>query len=363
MAEDDGDKTEAPTPRRRQEARENGQIARSPDLSAASLLLAAVLLLTWFGPNVVQACRIVMEETFHALNGRGDAISDPIRTLTFAAFRVGLALAPIPLGLMLVAVVVNVAQVGFNLSPDKLAPKIESLNPLNGLGRIFGKGQGVVSLLMNLVKMSLIAIMAYSAVRNRTAEIMGSQTLDYDVIFLLGGRILYDLTIRIAVLLLVLAIIDYAYQRYKITKSLMMTKQEVKDEMKNMDGDPHIKQRRRQIAMQRHMQRIKSAVPTADVIVTNPTHYAVALKYDPENMGAPKVVAKGADYLAQKIRELAVTNGVPILERPPLARALYRTVEVGQEVPEEYYAAVAEILAYVYEISGKSRRLQQRVPA
>lgn len=363
MAEDDGDKTEAPTPKRRQEARENGQIARSPDLSAASLLLAAVLLLTWFGPNVVEACKTVMEETFQGLNGRGEALTDPIRTLTLAGFKVGIALAPIPLGLMLVAVVVNIAQVGFQLSPEKLMPKIESLNPANGLGRIFGKGQGVVSLLMNLVKMGLIGIMAYSAVRNRTAEIMGSQQLDYDVIFVLGARILYDLTIRIAVLLLVLAIIDYAYQKYKITKSLMMTKQEVKDEMKNMDGDPHIKARRRQIAMQRHMQRIKSAVPTADVIVTNPTHYAVALKYDPENMGAPKVVAKGADYLAQKIRELAVTNGVPILERPPLARALYRTVEVGGEVPEEYYAAVAEILAYVYEISGKSRRLQQRVPA
>jgi flagellar biosynthetic protein FlhB len=360
MAEDNGDKTEAPTPRRLKEARDAGQVAKSQDLTTASLMLAAVMLLTWYGPNVVQVCREIMEETFgrHGIGYNG--VPDVSHMLLSIGARVGLALAPIMAGLMVVAIILNIVQVGFHLSPEKIQPKWESLNPTKGLSRIFGKGQGIVSLLMNLFKMSLIASVAYSAVADRMQLIVGAQQLEYTQLFVLGAQILHDLALRIAVLLLVLAIIDYAYQKYKITQSLKMTKQEVKDEMKSMEGDPHIKARRRQIAMQRHMQRIKSAVPTADVIVTNPTHYAIALKYDPQNMAAPKVVAKGADYLAQKIRETAIAHGVPILERPPLARALYRTVEVGQEVPEEYYSAIAEILAYVYEISGKSR---VRVPA
>ena len=360
MAEGDEDKTEAPTPRRRQEARDRGQIARSADLTSASLLLAAVLLLSSFGPGVVQACQAIMAETFGPHGIGSPNMLSPTTLMIRCTAQVGLAVAPIFVGLMLVAVVCNIAQVGFHLSPDKIQPKWEQLNPTKGLSKIFGKGQGVVSLLMNLVKMTIIAIVAYSAVAKRTHEIVGAQNLDYPSLFILGGTIVYDLALRIAVLLLVLAILDYAYQKYKITQALKMTKQEVKDEMKSMDGDPHIKQRRRQIAMARHVQRIKSTVPTADVIVTNPTHYAIALKYDPQTMAAPKVVAKGADYLAQKIREIGVANGIPLLERPPLARALYRTVEVGQDVPEEYYAAVAEILAYVYEISGKSR---VRVPA
>ena len=213
---------------------------------------------------------------------------------------------------------------------------------------------------MGLLKMVLIGWVAYSAIGKRLADIVGATALSHEQVFTLGATILHDLALRIAVLMFVLAFLDYAYQKYKITQSLKMTKQEVKDEMKSMDGDPHIKQRRRQLAMQRHVQRMKTSVPTADVIVTNPTHYAIALKYDPTNMTSPKVVAKGADQLALKIREIAGQHGIPILERPPLARALYRTVEVGQEIPEEYYAAVAEILAYVYEISGKSRL---KVPA
>jgi flagellar biosynthetic protein FlhB len=161
---------------------------------------------------------------------------------------------------------------------------------------------------------------------------------------------------RIATVLLVLAILDYLYQRFRIEKELKMTKEEVKEEMKRMEGDPKIKSRRRQIAQQAAMQRLKKDVPTADVVVTNPTHFAVALKYDPTGMAAPRVIAKGQDFLALKIREIAAEAGIPILERPPLARTLYRTVEVGQEIPEQLYAAVAEILAYVYELTGKSRR-------
>jgi flagellar biosynthetic protein FlhB len=171
--------------------------------------------------------------------------------------------------------------------------------------------------------------------------------------FHMGGSVVYSIIIRVGIVLLILAIVDYFYQRYRIEQSLKMTKQEVKDEMRSMEGDPKIKQRRRQIAMQRVIQRIKKDVPKADVVVTNPTHFAIALEYDSKTMHAPRVIAKGQDLIAMRIREVAVASGVPILERAPLARALYKMCDVGDEIPEEFYSAVAEILAYVYELSGK----------
>jgi flagellar biosynthetic protein FlhB len=154
-------------------------------------------------------------------------------------------------------------------------------------------------------------------------------------------------------MLLILALIDYAYQRHRIEQELKMSKQEVKEEMRRMEGDPKIKMRRRQLAMQAAAQRLKKDVPTADVVVTNPTEYAVALKYDPKMMNSPRVIAKGRDLMAKRIREIAIANGIPILERKPLAQALFKLVEVGHEIPEQFYAAVAEILAYVYDLGGK----------
>jgi flagellar biosynthetic protein FlhB len=174
---------------------------------------------------------------------------------------------------------------------------------------------------------------------------------------------IFSIGIRVGVLLLLLAAIDYIYQRFRVERMLRMTKSEVKDEMRSMEGDPMMKQRRRQIAVQRAMQRLKKDVPKADVVVTNPTHYAVALEYDQAKMRAPKVVAKGVDFMAERIRVLAAEAGVPIIQRPPLARAIYRMVDVGQEIPEEFYAAVAEILAYVYELSGKHLRPVQSAVA
>ncbi|MGN6504651.1 MAG: flagellar biosynthesis protein FlhB [Tepidisphaeraceae bacterium] len=353
-----GEKTEAPTPKRREQAREQGQIPKSADLTAAALMLSAVVLLGWSGEGLIAVCRDIMLNTLGP-DGIGSTEVPEIRQVMLSLFiRVGGALAPILLGMMLVAILCNIAQVGFFFSLERVQPKLSALNPTKGFSRLFSGGQGAVSLLMNLAKMGMIAAVAYSAIADRMALIAGAQKLDYVQLLGLGAQLMHDIAFRIAIFLLVLAIIDYAYQRYKINKELKMTKQEVKEEMKSMDGDPHVKQRRRQIAMQRHRQRLKTAVPTADVIVTNPTHYAIALKYEAGTMNAPKVVAKGADELAKVIREIAIENGIPLLERPPLARALYRTVEVGHEIPEEYFAAVAEILAYVYEISGKAKAIK-----
>lgn len=358
MAEDLGDKTEAPTPRRRQEAREQGNVARSRDVPSAVLLLGVLILLNWFGPGLMHAMRKVTERML------GDELSRPhVGTLgadlAAGALAVAAAMAPFMIGVVAIVMLANILQVGLLFTPKRLKPKLDTLSPIKGIKKIFGKGQALVQLGMNLLKLTLIVLVAWSAVHARLGQIVMAQELAFAQIFGLGIEIVWSIGIRIGLLLLVLSLLDYAYQKWKTERELKMTKQQVKDEMRRMDGDPQIKQRRRQIARQLAEQRARMDVPRADVVVTNPTHFAVALRYDPDSMHAPKVVAKGQDYLALRIREIAAMHGIPILERAPLARALYRMVEVGQEIPEEFYAAIAEILAYVYELTGRASRTAQ----
>jgi flagellar biosynthesis protein FlhB len=360
MAEDFGDKTEAPTPRRREEAREQGQIARSTDLTAAAMLLAFLLLMNSFGPGLVGALKTLMTELLSA-ESFTDLHPDRVApTLIKSLVITGGALAPLLVGAIIVAVVINLAQVGFVLSGKRLQPNFGILNPLGGFGRMF-KVEGLFQLVMSVLKMTLVGLVAWTAVRGRMPEIVLAQDMGYLESFGLGASIVYSIGVRVAMLLLVLAVLDYGYHRFKHERDLRMTKQEIKEEMRRMEGDPKIKQRRRQIAMQMAQKRLAKDVPTADVIITNPTEFAIALKYDADAMHAPKVVAKGQDLIAKRIREIAIEHGIPIVERKPLARALYKLVEVGQEIPEQYYGMVAEILAYVYELSGKLR--QQRQPA
>ena len=355
MAEDLGDKTEAPTPRRRQEAREQGQIARSQDLSSAALLVGAMVLLKSFGDDVVGALRALVAEALSArtLDDRSPWTAlDPFRSplVQFAK-----SLAPLLVGVALLVVAVNLAQVGWAFNPRRLRPNPGALNPFKGIGRLFGKGRSPAQAVMGALKLVLVTTVAYSALHGRLADVVLAQQTGYLQILGLAAGIVYSIGLRVGIVLLLLAVLDYALQRYRVEKQLKMTKQEVKEEMRRMEGDPRIKQRRRQVAMQIAGQRLRRDVPTADVIVTNPTEFAVALKYDNGTMYAPRVIAKGRGATARRIREIAIASGVPILERKPLARALFKLVEVGQDIPEQFYAAVAEILAYVYELSGKSR--------
>lgn len=357
MAEETGDKSEAPTPKRREEAREKGNVARSTDLTSAAMLVGGLVLLNWYGARIFSAMSTVV---FTMLDQRSLAGVDS-RNMTGGVVgllsMVGWALTPLMVGLLVLAVLVNVAQVGFRLTPDKLAPNLGALNPLKGFGRLF-QGQGLMKLVMGLLKMALVTITAYSAIHGRLNQILGAERLDSLQAFHLGAEVLYGIGLRVGILLLVLALIDYVWQRYEMEKSLKMTKQEVKDEMRHMEGDPKLKMRRRQIAQQMAKKKLARDVPTADVVITNPTEFAIALKYDSATMHAPRVVAKGQGLMAKRIRELAIAAGIPILERKPLARALYKLVEVGKEIPEEFYSAIAEILAYVYELTGKVRRKQ-----
>lgn len=356
MAEDDfGDKTEAPTPRRRTEAREQGNVARSPDLTAAVLMLSVIILLDWYGAGLLGALKTIMAEMLGADLLHDARLDSPFTHLLLALRLAAGGMMPLLVGVVIVAILVNLAQVGLFFSFKRIQPQISALNPFKGLKKIFAGRDGVVHLLMSLLKLTLVAMVAYSAVHNRLPLILTAQQLGFTQIFSLGMTIVYAIGLRIGVVLLILALIDYSYQKWRNEQQLKMSKQEIKEEMRRMEGDPQIKSRRRQIAMQRIVQGIRKNVPTADVIVTNPTEFAVALKYDPNTMNAPRVVAKGADQLAMQIRQIAIEAGVPILERPPLARALYRTCDIGQEIPEQFYATVAEILAYVYELSGKMK--------
>jgi flagellar biosynthetic protein FlhB len=350
-AEDKDAKTEPATPRRRQEARNSGQVAKSQDLAAAALLVGSLLLLRLLGPDMWRRMLGVFRA---ALSSDGAADEGQLIPLAGAsAIEMFKMLAPFMALVSLLAVLVLYAQVGLLWTLKPLTPKLNKLNPITGLGRIFS-ARSVVMLFINVGKLLLVAAVVYVTMRGMADRIIYALTMDHVAIFGLAAHLTFRMGIALAVLLLLLAVIDYAYQRYRHEKDLRMTKQEVKDELRNMEGDPVVKSRRRQVQMQLAMQRLRSMVPQADVVVTNPTHVAVVLRYDAESMAAPKMTAKGADRVAIRIRQIAAAAGVPILERPPLARAMFESIEVGQEIPERFYQAVAEILAYVYELTGRS---------
>jgi flagellar biosynthetic protein FlhB len=353
MAESAGEKTEAPTPRRLSEARESGNVARSTDLTAAATLLAAVIVLNFMGLRVMQAMRLSLEAMISASLGGNPTRTDDLGQLV--RYGGGLAIAavgPITLSIAAVALLAALMQTGIMFTAKPLQPNLNKLNPLKGVAQMFNARAGM-RLVMSLAKLAALAVVSAWVIHSDLPRIAGLSLLEPMPILAAVGVLVYDLALKLAALLLILAILDYWFQKWQHVRELRMTKEEVKEEMKRMEGDPLMKQRRARVARQLALQRIASSVPHADVVVTNPTHFAIAIKYDSEKMTAPKVVAKGADFMAMRIRQIAMTSGVPLVERKELARALYKSVEVGQEVPPEFYAAVAEILAYVYRLSGR----------
>jgi flagellar biosynthesis protein FlhB len=361
VADDRDNRTEAATPRRRQEARDSGQVARSADLTAATLLVVGLFALSTTAGAITHSLAGLMEW----LLGPGSVTSGlDVRGVLENDFRVGVPriarmLAPIMLSVAGAAIVVLGLQVGFHVSTKPLMPSLAKLNPMQGFSRLIA-GRNSMQLGMNLAKMLLVGVTAWSYVNGQLPVIMRLGEMEFPGNFTAGAEIVFALAWRLAWSLLILALVDWLYQRWRLERDLRMTKQEIKDEAKTMEGDQETKMKRRQMARKMIFQRIHRDVPKADVVITNPTELAIALKYDSDEMGAPRVIAKGAGFLAARIRQIAVANGVPILERKPLAQALYKTVDVGQEVPAEFYQAIAEILAYVYELSGKGMRRMRK---
>jgi flagellar biosynthetic protein FlhB len=345
-----GDKTEQPTPRRREEARREGQIARSTDLTAALSLLGGILLIRLFGPTMMDT----FFELTHAL-GQPPALHARDCLVWFKQVGVATMWLMLPfLGtLMVVSVVATAVQSGIVITWKKLALKPDRINPVEGAKRLFSV-ESLTRLVLGLFKVTLLGAISYWTITGRIREIIAVGAMHPGAIYVQATEMIFELALKLGLVLLILGLIDYFVQRWKLEKQLRMTKQEVRDELKRMEGDPLIKQRRRQMQQRLAMQRIQAEVPRADVVVTNPTEYAVALRYDEAAMGAPRVVAKGRDFLAQRIRQIAQQHGVPVVERPPLARGLYAAVEVGQEVPPAFYRAVAEVLAYVYQLARRT---------
>jgi flagellar biosynthesis protein FlhB len=352
MPERDGDKTQEATPHRRQEARKQGQVAKSQDLGSAALLLVGLLVLMMTGGGLIE---YLGRYSADHLGGDAWLSADPdffVGHFNNTLWDLGKHVLPI-FGLLLAgAVMVNLLQVGFLFLPDKLAPDITRLDPLKGFQRIFSL-TSAMHLGFGLFKILVIGGVAAVSLYSHRERILGLTGLAVPEIAVYLLDILLWTSLKIGLALLMLAILDYAFQRWKHEQDIKMTTQEVREEMKNLEGNPEIRARRRQVQRQLAAHRLSSALPKADVVVTNPTELAVAIQYDPETMAAPVVVAKGAGELAKRIRRLALEHGIPIVEKKPLAQALYRDVKVDHPVPRAQYAAVAEILAYVYQLKGK----------
>ncbi len=350
MADEDRDeRTESPTARRLGEALSEGRIARSTDLVAAAGLLGGLLTLQHLGGSLLERLRWMLAAIGEPTGADADELLPWIVRVLSAAAAPLLQL----MGMMVaIALLVGLLQTGGRLAPSRLQPHLNGLNPLNGLKRL-GSTEALQRLGMGLVKLALVGTLAYATFTGQLPRLLCAGEVAFPAMLGLSFELIYNLALKIIAMLFLLALIDYTLERWRWWTSLKMTKQEVKDELKQMDGDPKIKLRRRQAHARLVMQRMRMDVPKADVVVSNPTHYAVALKYDEKAMAAPRVVAKGQDYMALQIRLIAQQAGVPIVQRPPLARALYAAVDVGQEVPQKFYRAIAEVLAYVYQLTRR----------
>lgn len=350
MAENDAqEKTEKATPKRLEEARRKGQVPRSKELSAAAVTMSAAAALYLMGDQLAGKLYLLMQRSF--MISREDALdsSRMVPALVSAAVD-GLKICAPVLGVVcLAALLAPLALGGWSFSTEALAPQFKRLNPLEGVKRLFSM-RALVELVKALAKFGVVALVAVLVLWNDASSLLnlGQEPLDQAIVHTvtLSGKALIAITAG----LLIIAGIDVPYQLYSHARQLKMSRQEIRDEHKEAEGSPEVKGRIRQLQQQMARQRMMQEVPKADVVVTNPTHFAVALRYDEKRMRAPVVVAKGVDLLAARIREIATESNVPIFEAPPLARVLYRHVDIGSEIPATVYHAVAQVLTYVFQL-------------
>ncbi|MCM1216229.1 MAG: flagellar biosynthesis protein FlhB [Lachnospiraceae bacterium] len=353
-----GEKTEPATSKKLEDARKEGQVAKSKEIANGFSLLALFLVLKFYvgymGTNLMAVFSniydMIPEITtfYHGFMPQAD-----VRVLfRRMVLQILILIAPILLVGVVIAFVCDVAQVKWRPTGKPLKPKFKNLNPINGFKRIISVNS-LVELIKSILKIGLIAYVCYNFLKDKWVYLLNV----FDISLMQGLHIIADLVtdlgIRIAAVYMIIALGDFIYQKVKFNNDMKMTKQEIKDEYKQSEGDPQIKGKIRQKMMESSRRRMMQDLPQADVVITNPTHYAVAIKYDPEVADAPLVIAKGEDYLAQRIKETARENHIEIVENKPLARMLYANVDVGQAVPPELYQAVAEVLAFVYHLQGK----------
>ncbi|KXS40616.1 MULTISPECIES: flagellar biosynthesis protein FlhB [unclassified Candidatus Frackibacter] len=346
------EKTEEATPKRRQEAREEGQVAKSQDLSMAFTLLFSFIVLFFLMNSMIVELSEFMTKFLSdyltlALTARN------FHTLLLEIMRFILQLiAPIMVVTAVIGSALGIFQTGFLFTPKAIQPKISKLNPISGFKNMFSK-KTFVEFLKSLLKISIVGVIAYLTIKSRLSDILLLGKMSLDQALRLIGGIVYSLAIKISIILIILGVGDFIYQKWQHEQDLKMTKQQVKEERKQTEGSPEVQKRIKEEQQKLAMNRMMSDIPDADVVITNPTHIAVAIKFDMDTMEAPVIIGKGKGEVAQKIKEKAKEHDIEIVEEKPLARALYAEAEIGQEIPVELYQAVAEILAYVYQLNNE----------
>jgi flagellar biosynthesis protein FlhB len=354
VAENTGqERTEKGTGKRRSEARKRGQVANSREIPSTLILLAALGVFHFAGAQVFEQCAALVSEVFRSLHTIRLGSITAVSALAADLFQtVILILLPFFVPFLVAGLVGNVAQIGFEIHGEALGLKFSSMNPIAGIKRIFSL-RGLVELAKSVLKIAFIGGIAYSVVSGYLKEFPALVRWDLGALWSFTAQVTFKIIFYVFLAMLVLSALDYIYQRWQHEESLKMTKQEVTDEHKQSEGDPKVKSRIRSLQRQTAYHRMMAEVPKADVVITNPTHLAIALRFASAEMPAPRVVAKGADTIAERIRETAREHNVPIVENKPLAQTLFKMTELGDYIPVELYRAVAEVLAYVYRLKGK----------
>jgi flagellar biosynthetic protein FlhB len=353
--DDKEQRTEEATEKRRRETREKGRFAQSRELTSVFVLMGSILTFYFFGIFIARHITLFMQGFFS-----GSAVirltdSNAYPFLFYIIKETAVIIAPLFVIILISGIIANILQAGgFVFSLDPITPKLSRINPMDGFGRIFSK-QAFAELLKSLFKLGIVSYIAYSTVRGEFSNLPSLLDVENGQTFLYISKISFKIIFRTFLVLIILAAIDYGFQKWSFEQSIKMTKQEIRDERKETEGDPRIKARIRGIQLQMARKRMMAAVPKADVIITNPIHLAVAVKYDRGKMLAPEVVAKGAGFIAEKIKETAKKAGIPVVEDKPVARMLYKMVDIGEAIPATLYKAIAEILAYVYKLKGKKQ--------
>ena len=359
MSDDLQDKTEEATSKRLQDVRLKGQVARSQDFTSSAVLFVGMMVLAIGGQLLFSRLGELFVQVYTHLDQPYDTPADAIYWSRQGILFMVLTNLPILMGVLVAAFAVNVIQVGFVISMEPLNPKLKNINVFDPSSyKKFFNTTALMRLFMGLSKIGIVGVVCYFIIFGGMNDISRMMERGPNEIFALIMWQAFLIGITTALLLIILGVFDYLYQRWKFLNDQKMTKQDVKDERKQAEGDVHVKSRMRSMMQQFAQTRMKDQVPQADVIVANPVHYAIALKYDPEHLSAPLVVAKGARRMALQIRSIAEENKVPIVENPPLAQALFRSVEVGMMIPPEFYHAIAEVLAYVYRMNDQLGRDQ-----
>ncbi len=348
------EKTEEATPQRREDFRKQGQVAQTRELSSALALFGLSFVLYFMGKMFVEQFFVIYGDLYGSQLLLTIQSGDVLPALVYSLKKIFLLSLPVFLVMFVFGAASSILQIGFLFTNETLTPNLKKINPLEGLKRLFSL-KALVEGIKAVLKFSLVGIVIYFVFKNEFSIIPKLIYSESIQIFYYVGALAVKAMLSIGALMIVLAGLDYMFQRFDMEKQMRMTKQEVKEEVKSREGDPLIKARIRRIQKEMANRRMMNEIPKADVIITNPTHLAIALKYQPEKFAAPVILAKGADNMAMKIRELATSHDIPIVENKPLARTIYKTLEVGQVIPRELFEAVAEVLAYVFRLKRKKK--------